>query len=142
MGGMNVNIQLTPHFHLTEFLHNKSPEGVTPDIIESLRRLAIALETIRALLGNRRITITSGFRSWKHHLEIYRAIAKQKGVPFDIKKVPRKSYHLYGLAADFMVEGMTSAEARKIIDPYWKGGMEKGTPHVHLDLGPNRRFYP
>lgn len=52
------------------------------------------------------------------------------------------SLHLQGLAADFMVEGMASEDARKLLDPWWYGGMEKGTVHVHLDLGPKRRFYP
>jgi uncharacterized protein YcbK (DUF882 family) len=135
---MKTDVQLTPHFNLREFLHNGSDEGLTPGIVENIRKLANRLEWVREKLGNRPMRITSGFRSWKHHLEIYR---DQLGIT-DTKKIPTKSYHLNGLAADFMVSGMESSEARKILDPIWDGGMEKGTPHVHLDLGPKRRFYP
>lgn len=139
---MNPEIQLTRHFKLKEFLKNGSTEGLTLQVLENLRTLAQKLEEIRKLLGNRPMTITSGFRSWEHHLRIYREIAASKGVPFNLAKVPRKSYHLTGMAADFMVKGLSSEEARKIIDPVWDGGMELQTAHVHLDTGPRRRFYP
>lgn len=139
---MKTDLQLTPHFNLKEFLHNGSDEGLTPGIVENIRKLANKLEWVREKLGNKPLRITSGFRSWKHHLEIYEALARASGKPLDKNKVPKGSYHLSGLAVDFMVVGMESSGARKILDPIWDGGMEKGTPHVHLDLGPKRRFYP
>jgi uncharacterized protein YcbK (DUF882 family) len=133
----NADIRLTPHFKLREFLHNGSHEGVTSEIVENLKELAQSLEEVRTLLGDKPIKITSGFRSWKHHVEIYRDM----GIT-DLDAIPQGSYHLTGRAADFIVIGMPSSEARKILDPIWHGGMERGTKHVHLDLGPNRRFYP
>lgn len=134
---MNPQDNLTPHFKLGEFLHNGSMEGVTPTILANLKRLAVKLEEVRVLLGNKPMRITSGFRSMADHLRIY----AQKGIT-DKRRIPMQSWHLKGLAADFKVIGMESAEARRILDPVWQGGMEKETPHVHLDLRPNKeRFY-
>ena len=135
---MHPTDNLTPHFRLGEFLHNGSLEGVTPKILENLKRLAIKLEEVRELLGNRPMRITSGFRTMADHLRIY----ADQGIT-DKRRIPMQSWHLQGLAADFMVIGMESEAARKILDPVWQHGMEKGTPHVHLDLRPNKeRYFP
>lgn len=127
--------KLTEHFALSEFV--RPGDDVPHNIMLNLTELAQALEKVRTKLGNRPLRITSGYRTLKRHLEIYR----QMGIT-DRRKIPMGSLHLQGLAADFMVEGMPSSEARKLLDPWWDGGMEYGTPHVHLDLGSKRRFYP
>lgn len=134
---MHPTDNLTPHFKLGEFLKNGSMEGVTPKIIANLKRLAEKLEEVRVLLGNRPMRITSGYRTVADHYRIYR----EMGVT-NKAKIPMGSHHLNGTAADFIVVGLSSAEARKILEPVWDGGMERGTAHVHLDLGPYRRFYP
>lgn len=134
---MKPNENLTPHFKLGEFLSKNSMEGVTPTILANLRRLAEKLEEVRELLGNRPMRITSGFRTVADHYRIYR----EMGVT-NKARIPMGSHHLNGTAADFMVDGMTSAAVRKILDPVWQGGMELGVVHNHLDLGPRRRFYP
>jgi len=133
----DVNEKLSPHFTLREFLKDGNPEGLTVEIVANLKSLAIHLEDVRKLLGNRPLRITSGFRSIQEHLRIYAAM----GIT-DKRRIPMKSYHLYGMAADFMVIGMSSAAARRILDPIWPYGMEIGTPHVHLDLRPKKERFP
>lgn len=89
---MNTNIQLSPHFNLREFLHPGAEKELTVDIIENLRKLAQKLELIREYLGDVPIRITSGFRTAKHNMAIGGA---------------RQSQHMVGLAADFVVPGMS-----------------------------------
>lgn len=60
----------------------------------NLDELLIRLNKVRAAYGKPMI-VTSGLRTIKHHLEIYAA----KGIT-DRKKIPMKSNHLYGRAAD------------------------------------------
>ncbi len=170
---MDINQFLSPHFQLWEFLPKRvvrkvtsdnplvklylkptervrynakaqtatiySIDGVTPEIYVNLKRLALALEQVRSWLGDRSMTVTSGFRSMADHLRIYAA----KGIT-DKRKIPMGSFHLKGLAADFSVAGLSGSAARRIIDPFWKGGMELNTEHVHLDLRtePPFRFPP
>lgn len=57
---------LTPHFSLEELtttelrgLENRPP----PEVVENLRRTALALEAVRTLLGDRPILVSSGYRS-------------------------------------------------------------------------------
>jgi uncharacterized protein YcbK (DUF882 family) len=136
-GSPLANQKLTEHFSLSEFV--KPGVKVPHDVMLNLMELAQALEKVRTKLGNRPMTITSGYRSMDDHLRIYR---EELGIT-DLKKIPMKSYHLKGMAADFKVQGMSSDEARKKLDPWWPGGMELGTPHVHLDIrGYKKRFYP
>ncbi len=133
--------QLTKHFRLSEFV--RKGDSVPHDVMLNLTELAIYLEKVRSFLGDRPIRITSGYRTIAHHLEIYKQIAKAKGVAFNKKNVPMGSYHLRGKAVDFFVQGMTSDAVRKKLDPWWEFGMELGTPHVHLDTRPEKkRFYP
>ncbi|MBM3460756.1 MAG: peptidase M15 [Armatimonadetes bacterium] len=85
-------MQLTDHFHLSEFTASETAErrGIdnTPsaEIIEALRRTAQGLERIRTLLG-RPIHVTSGYRC----LELNRAVGSKD-----------TSQHLLGEAADFI----------------------------------------
>lgn len=123
---MNTDIQLTPHFHLREFLHPGAEKELTASIIENLRKLANKLETVRITCGNKPITITSGYRTPSHNKKV-------GGAP--------NSWHTKGLAADFLVKGMTADQVRAKL-PDWEGGVELGISWVHLDLGPKRRFYP
>lgn len=59
----------------------------------NLEELLIKVNVIRALWG-KPMTVTSGYRSLQHHLDIYRS----KGVPMDC--IPTKSCHLSGQAVD------------------------------------------
>lgn len=120
-----MNQKLSPHFSLSEFI--KPGVKVTHVEMLNLTRLALALEKVRTILGNRPMTITSGYRTVKHNQAIGGA---------------KNSWHLKGLAADFIVEGMTPQEVQKKLDPIWDGGLEYAPTWTHLDLGPKRRFHP
>lgn len=64
-----------------------------------LKILLERINIIRKSYGKSMI-VTSGFRSWYHHTEIYRKKALKRGVPFYIDQVPKKSKHLYCQAVD------------------------------------------
>jgi uncharacterized protein YcbK (DUF882 family) len=123
---MDIEKILSPHFKLKEFLKNGSLAEVTPEILANLTRLAQRLEQAREICGNRPLRINSGFRTKAHNQAV-------GGAP--------NSYHRKGLAADFIVAGMSTPEARYLLRD-WDGGLELDTSWIHLDLGPKRRFKP
>lgn len=123
---MNLDVQLTPHFHLKEFLHPGAEKEIGVDEIENLRKLAQKLEKVREQLG-KPIIITSGYRTVMHNKKIGGA---------------RNSYHLKGMAADFVVAGLSPQKVQTLVDDWWPGGLEYAPTWTHLDLGPRRRFYP
>lgn len=123
---MKTDIPLTPHFNLKEFLHNGSDGGLTAGIVENLRKTAQMMETIRSLCGNHPITITSGFRTPEHNKEV-------GGAP--------NSFHLKGMAADFVVAGLQPHQVQVILKD-WHGGLELAPDWTHADWGPYRRFTP
>jgi uncharacterized protein YcbK (DUF882 family) len=123
---MKTDIQLSPHFNLKEFLHNGSDEGLTINILENLRKTAQMMETIRSLCGNHPITITSGFRTAAHNKAV-------GGAP--------NSFHVKGMAADFVVAGVKPHQVQDILKD-WHGGLELAPTWTHADWGPYRRFYP
>ena len=85
---------MTPHFTLAELTHtdHRSLDN-TPNAFElvNLRRLAVFLETVKTMLGNKPIMINSAFRS--------KAVNDAVGSK-------DTSQHRLGLAADFRVPGM------------------------------------
>lgn len=115
---MDINQPLSPHFTLSEFLHNKNPEGVTPTILDNLRALALKLEVIRDALGGKPIKINSGFRTPEHNAEV-------GGVG--------NSQHLRGCAADIEVVGMTPHEVQAALK-YWAGGLGSYSTWTHVDI--------
>jgi len=115
---MRPEDQLSPHFTLGEFLHDESIEGVTLDVIENLRLLSKELEGVRKLLGDKPIKILSGFRTPEHN----RAVGGVKG-----------SQHLYGKAADIVVDGIPPHKVQKALAD-WPGGMGAYSNFTHLDV--------
>ena len=94
-------MQLSPNFSLVELTASETAErhGIdntpTPEIIENLRHLASALQEVRTLLGNKPITINSGYRC-----------------PAVNEKLGSKptSDHCKGLAADFVCPSFGSPD--------------------------------
>jgi zinc D-Ala-D-Ala carboxypeptidase len=88
------NIQLSDHFTLDEMVLSQTAarEGIDnqpgPREVNNLRRVAALLEQVRALLGNRPVHVSSGYRCPALN-------AKVKGA--------KNSAHLQGLAVDFTV---------------------------------------
>ena len=78
---------------LREILGNQDIEELSPEIQSNLFELLSRVNKVRTAY-NKTLIVTSGFRSMKHHLEIYKA----KGVT----KVPLQSNHLYGRAVDIL----------------------------------------
>ncbi|MFQ5880754.1 MAG: D-Ala-D-Ala carboxypeptidase family metallohydrolase [Dehalococcoidia bacterium] len=87
---------------------------------ESVRRLMWKLEALRKKVGDRRVTITSGFRSISHN----RAVGGAS-----------KSQHLYGFAADIVVERLSRTQVRDIARTCSFSGVKayRNTGHVHVD---------
>ncbi len=117
--------QLSPHFNLSEFV--KPGVKVTPQIILNLTELCQLLEKVRTAIGNKPMRITSGYRTPAHNKAVGGA---------------KNSFHIRGMAADFVVDGMTADQVRAKVLPWWDGGVELGISWVHLDTGPARRLYP
>lgn len=69
-------------------------EECSPEQQKNLTILLEKVNKVRAAYG-KPMTVTSGLRTMKHHLEIY---AKKGIYP---PKVPTKSNHLFGKAVDF-----------------------------------------
>ena len=88
------NIQLSPHFTLAELTRSEraSKLGIdnqpSTEHLANLKLLAAELEIVRILLGNKPITITSGYRS--------------KALNDATPDASATSAHSHGLAADFV----------------------------------------
>lgn len=99
-------IKLSKHFSLAELIRSQTAarhdiNNNPPDsVIINLERTAAVLERIRVALGNRRIFVTSGYRSPQLNSKIGGS---------------RTSAHMDGRAADIEVEGMTPLEAARAI---------------------------
>lgn len=120
-------INLSPHFTTDEA---KCPCcGLTVPWLTNAKKVAIKLEALRALAGNKPIIITSWIRCEKHNSEL-----KPPGAP--------NSYHLKGLAVDFTIAGFTEAQMAAMAQKVGFGGigLYPGEDRIHADLGPVRRW--
>ena len=130
---------LTANFTLEELVASKTANdrGInnqpSDDVIAALRQTADLLEKIRSLLGNRPMTITSGYRC----LDLNRALGSKDD-----------SDHIKGLAADFVCPGFGSPPAicqaiaaspiefRQLIDE----SNSAGDQWVHIAAGTGRQL--
>ena len=117
---MERNTQLTPHFNLNEFIRDQDPIP-GPDVLANIENLANRLQVVREFL-NKKITITSGYRTAKHNAAVGGS---------------NKSYHLWGMAADIQVAGMTPAAVNHFLKS-WSGGLGVYPNHTHVDIRPNK----
>lgn len=118
-------MKLTEHFSLEEFACG---DRLPPLALHgNVRALASVLQVLRNHLG-KPIKITSGWRTHEHNVAIGGA---------------RNSPHLWGWAADIVVPGVEHADVAQAFEdifgdqPYGLGLYNR---HVHIDLGPKRRW--
>lgn len=102
--------QLSRHFSLAELTASDAARALGRDNkptaahLANLRTLALGLEQVRSILGDRAITVESAYRSAK----VNEAVG---GVP--------NSAHALGLAADITVSGLTVLAAARQLAASW-----------------------
>lgn len=79
--------------------HKYNLEDQSEEIRANLAVLLKRINIVRAKWGKPMMS-TSGLRTMKDHLRIYREKAEKEGIPFDESKVPMHSKHLLGAADD------------------------------------------
>jgi uncharacterized protein YcbK (DUF882 family) len=121
---MDINLKLSQHFKLREFLHNENPDGITENILNNLIKTANVLEEIRSQCGNRVIIINSGFRTKKHNKEV-------GGAPH--------SLHCLGMAADIEIKELSPKNVQQCLIN-WRGGLGCYSNWTHVDWGSKRRW--
>ena len=109
------NVQITPHFKVREFRCKDGGDAVFVSL-----RLAELLERIRVHFGAA-VTINSAYRTPSHN-------AKVGGTS--------RSQHLYGLAADIKVAGVSPAAvadyAEQLLGSH--GGVGRYSTFTHIDV--------
>jgi hypothetical protein len=129
-----IDEPMTAHFKLQDYYSNtfysngnkgygviKPPVEMYPYIQKSMDRL----EKLREALGNREITIVSGYRSPEYNEEL----AKRSD------GVAKNSSHMRGTATDIKVQGLSSKEVYKTADKlYSDGGVGLYDTFVHVDI--------
>lgn len=119
--------------HFTAHELGADNPAVTDPTVANLRYTASWLETVRGILGDRPIVVTSGFRTPEHNAEIGGA---------------QNSDHTVGLAADFEVEGLNpyqvftrlqAARAAGQLPAFDQLIWYAADNHVHVGLGPQLR---
>jgi uncharacterized protein YcbK (DUF882 family) len=74
---------------------------------------------------DREVHVISGYRSHAYN-EYLRSIGRE---------VVKNSLHLYGLAIDFLIPGISSDELSNIAKSFSSGGVGKYPEFVHIDVG-------
>ena len=107
------------HFSFEEF---RCSDGTYPPkkYWDNLQLLMYKLEHLRSALGDKAITINSGYRTWKYNKKIDGA---------------KKSRHLYADAADIDVQGMSDNKVYEAANQIFKrGGVGKHSTYTHVDI--------
>ncbi len=114
----------TLHFNWSEFTDRVSGtfnggKVSAASAKENVRRCMYKLEALRLKLGNRPITVNSGFRSIQHNADIGGA---------------SDSMHLYGTAGDLHVSGVANRTVYQKAETCGFSGLETyNTDHQHVD---------
>ena len=124
----NKNDYATQSIKWAELLINQI-EKPSISVLKNLLKVAQTLEDYKhRFFDGRAITITSGWRSKNYNIKIGGA---------------EKSYHILGLATDFVVAEFTPQEVQKRIGKIHFGGLEYAPSWTHIDLrGMKARFKP
>jgi uncharacterized protein YcbK (DUF882 family) len=81
---------------------------------------------IKDIFGkDREVNIISGYRSYTYN-EYLRSLGR---------KVAKDSLHLYGLAIDFSIPGISNSELFEVAKSFLAGGVGKYPEFIHVDLG-------
>lgn len=110
------------NFTWAELTKGGSRIPVSVTITQRIVKLAKYMDNVRAYLGNKSITVTSGYRD-----------------PISNRRVggAMHSRHMAGDAIDFYVDGMSVVDTFYKLKTYHKkGGLAVGNGFVHLDLRP------
>ena len=128
---VNQAVYVGSNFTWSELTKGGSRLPADAEVTVRLVKLARYLDGVRAFLGNKPMTITSGYRP--------EAVNKAVGGA-------SRSRHVQGDAADFRVAGMSEVEVFNKLKGYHKtGGLAVGNGFVHIDLRPGppvRWHYP
>ena len=118
-------------FAWSEFVF--AEDGIPPLLhLQNLKKTADTLALYKKkVFNNRRVRITSGYRSKEHHIRVY----KELGIT-DPSKIPWGSPHLTGLAVDFTVDGLSIRQVYELMDAIHFGGVEypDNQNRTHIDL--------
>jgi zinc D-Ala-D-Ala carboxypeptidase len=114
----------TRHFAWSEF-QSKDGSGFSggkvpeAEVRENVRRLMYRLEALRKKIGDRPVRVNSGFRSVAHNTAVGGA---------------SNSMHMYGVAADVVVTGLTTAYLYPRAQTCGFSGLDNATfSYLHLD---------
>ena len=137
------NGYITQNFKWSEFsCHNGDP--VPDNMRDKTKKLCKNLETIREAFGNKRITITSGYRSKRYNDKLVEESKKKNN---GTSQVAKNSKHMEGIAADFKVEGYkprdVSDKVQELIinGSLTAGGLGEYDTFTHYDIrGKNDRW--
>lgn len=158
----NLTDKISKHFTWKEAIYlpqwgraATEDDGLSDTILENLKRLFAQMDIVRDYFGAP-INVHVAIRPLKYNHELYERMNKDreaKGLAPLTETT--NSPHIWGLAVDFDVVGLTCDEAvKKILDDKkldeWKMRMEHNPPGsgwVHLDIrdlipGHNRYFLP
>jgi zinc D-Ala-D-Ala carboxypeptidase len=107
----------TAHFDFSEFTSHdgsgfSNGKVGAAEVRENVRRLMWKLEALRRKGGDRPVTINSGFRSIAHNASVGGA---------------SNSMHLFGVAADVAVSGLTTRQVYRIAETCGFSGLEAFT---------------
>ncbi|WP_216214066.1 D-Ala-D-Ala carboxypeptidase family metallohydrolase [Amycolatopsis aidingensis] len=120
----------TTHFNFSEF-HSNDGSGFSGGKVgsgtvkENVRRLMYKLEAVRKKVGNKPMTINSGFRSIRHNSNVGGA---------------SNSQHMYGIAADFVSPGVSTRTFYVACETSGFSGLERYT--VSWQHADSRVEYP
>lgn len=124
MSSNTINKKLSTNFDWKEFESNDG--AVMPESVKiQIQELAKNLEIIRSAIGNKKMKISSGYRSPEQN----EAVGGKS-----------QSYHMKGMAVDFYVPGMTTKQVRDVIETLIsqrkikQGGIGKYNTWVHYDI--------
>ncbi|MEO0538783.1 MAG: D-Ala-D-Ala carboxypeptidase family metallohydrolase [Cyanobacteria bacterium P01_A01_bin.123] len=108
------------NFTWGEATHGGDRIPVNADVVNGMIRIAKVMQDVRALLGDRPITVNSWYRD-----------------PVTNQRVggASRSRHLSGDAVDFVVRGIHPSDVYKRLNPWWgnRGGLASSNTFTHID---------